>query len=134
MIGYDESMTNISLRGYVGLGEVKKIYEEACIGMCTLLATPNHINSNPIKIFEYMSAGLAVICSDFPKWKEIVEENNCGICVDPNNTEQISGAIDELLENPKRIVELGNNGRMAAINKYNWQIEEKKLLDFVNQL
>jgi glycosyltransferase involved in cell wall biosynthesis len=75
-----------------------------------------------------MSAGLAVVASNFPLWIEIVEKNNCGICVDPYNPKQIAEAIDFLARNPDKTKKMGQNGRRLVIEKYNWEIEEKKLL------
>ena len=56
---------------------------------------PNHSNAVPNKMFEYMIAGLPIICSDFSLWKEIVEKNRSGICVDPGNLDQVSMPIED---------------------------------------
>ncbi|MFP3471738.1 glycosyltransferase, partial [Micrococcus sp. SIMBA_144] len=64
-------------------------------------------------MFEYMSAGIPVIASNFPLWKEIVETNECGICVDPLNIEEVSNAMIWLKENPERAKQMGENGRRA---------------------
>ncbi len=87
-----------------------------------------------IKLFEFMAAGLPVICSDYRLWKEIVEGNNCGICVDPNDIEGIVKAICYILNNPDEAKKMGNNGRKAAVEKYNWGIQEKILLDLYKTL
>ena len=50
-----------------------KVFETTCAGLVTFKALPNHINAQPNKMFEYMSAGLPVIASNFPAWKSIVE-------------------------------------------------------------
>lgn len=86
------------------------------------------------KLFEFMAAGLPVVCSDYRLWKEIVEGNNCGICVDPNNIEEIVKAIHYILNNPDEAKKMGNNGRKAAIEKYNWGTQEKMLLDLYKNL
>lgn len=80
------------------------------------------------KLFEIMSAGVPVICTDYRLWKNIVEENCCGICVGNNNAKSIAEAIKYILENPQDAVNMGKNGRKAIEEKYNWKCEEKKLL------
>lgn len=113
---------------------VNKLYKSATVGDCVLLTTPNHINSMPIKMFEYMGAGIPFVCSDFPLWKSIVKECDCGIAVSPENKEEIATAVNFLFENKERAFEMGKNGRDWAEKKYNWFSEEKKLVDIYNSL
>jgi len=74
-----------------------------------------------------MAAGLPVIASDIPLWKRIIEENKCGICVDPFNPKAIADAINYIVSHPKESEEMGVNGRRAVMEKYNWAQEEAKL-------
>jgi glycosyltransferase involved in cell wall biosynthesis len=97
-------------------------------GLVLFHPQPNHINAQPNKMFEYMSAGIPVIASNFPLWKEIIEGNNCGICVDPLNANEIANAINSIMDNPDQAKLMGENGRRAVEEKYNWEHEAKKLL------
>jgi len=76
-----------------------------------------------------MSAAIPVIGSAFPLWKEILEGNNCGICVDPLNAEEISEAVNKIINDPELAEKMGENGRKAVKEKYNWDVEKKKLLE-----
>jgi len=87
-----------------------------------------------VKMFEYMSAGLPVIASDFNSWREIIEGNNCGICVNPLDPKEIADAIKYIINNPKEAKQMGENGKKAILEKYNWSIEEKKLFRVYNKL
>lgn len=107
-----------------------EIIRKSKIGMVTLLPEPNHIHSQPLKMFEYMSASLPVIASDFPVWKDIIEVNNCGICVNPLDQDAISGAISYLLRNPGIAESMGKNGEKAVREKYNWNSEKVRLSEF----
>lgn len=91
-------------------------------------------NMSNNKLFEYLKFGLPVICTDFFYWKEVVEKNNCGICVNPNNLEQIINAINYLKDNPEIVKIMGQNGKNVVAKKYNWSIEEKKLLNIYSIL
>ena len=103
-------------------------------GLVTFYPVPNHINAQPNKIFEYMAAGLPVIGSNFSLWKEIIEGNNCGICVNPESPFEISNAIKYLLENPEIALQMGENGKKCVKEKYNWIQEEARLLSFYQQI
>lgn len=89
------------------------------------------------KIFEEMMAGLPVVCTNFDLWREFVERYHCGICVDPTNTQEIADAIRYLLEHPEEAQQMGENGRRAVREEFNWGVEEKKLFalyeDILNQ-
>jgi glycosyltransferase involved in cell wall biosynthesis len=81
-----------------------------------------------VKMFEYMAAGIPPIASNFPLWREIVEGNDCGLCVDPLDPAAIAEAIDYLVTHHDEARRMGANGRRAVLEKYNWSIEEAKLL------
>jgi len=81
-----------------------------------------------------MEASFPVIASNFPLWKEIVEGNKCGVCVDPLKPEEIAKAIDYLIEQPKLREKMGKNGRIAVLEKYNWEKESEKLINLYGEL
>ena len=116
----------------------EKVYERAYIGMAVLdyisqcKGTLGNLSNT--KLFEYMYMGLPVICTDFVLWKEIINEEKCGICVCPKDVDQITDAIKTLLDNPEMGREMGERGRQAVINKYNWSSEEKKLLSLYKRV
>ena len=99
-----------------------------------LLTVLNYIDALPVKMFEYMQAGIPVIASDFPLWKEIIANNNCGICVNPLNPDEIIAAINKILNDNQTLIEMGKNGRKAIMENFNWQKEEEKLLLLYNEL
>ncbi len=120
--------------GWVKADKIPSLLEKHDVGIVCFLPEPNHINAMPNKIFEYMAAGLPVIASSFPLWKEIVEGHRCGICVDPLNPRDIAKAIMYLMRHPESRKEMGRNGRETVLHKYNWEKEGKKLLDLYAQL
>jgi len=108
--------------------DIPEFLSRADVGIICFLPEPNHIKAMPNKLFEYMAAGLPVIASNFPLWKEIVEGNKCGICVDPLKPMEIAKAIKYLMEYPRIRKKMGENGRGAILEKFNWENESKKLL------
>lgn len=124
----------VDYRGIVNRSEVKRIMTCSSAGIVNFLPGPNHINSQPNKMFEYMSAGLPVISSNFPLWAEIIQKNKCGICINPLNSEEIAAAINWILQNPAKAVSMGKNGRAAVLEKYNWETESKKLIKVYEEL
>lgn len=86
------------------------------------------------KIFEEMMAGLPIICTNFTLWKEFVDRYHCGICVDPTNVDEIADAIRYLLDHPEEARQMGENGRRAVKEEFNWGVEEKKLLALYDEI
>jgi glycosyltransferase involved in cell wall biosynthesis len=107
---------------------VLQLLAKARVGAVVLQPSENFLESQPLKLFEYMAAGLPVIASHFPLWRQLIGESGCGILVDPQNTSQIADAIRKLLEDPAAAEEMGRRGREAVLTKYNWNIEAGKLL------
>lgn len=120
--------------GFLGRSEIKELLSTTQIGLVTLHPTISYLDSLPVKLFEYMCAGIPVIASDFPLWREIVLKHNCGLCVDPQDPKAIAKAIDYLIDNPDVAEKMGKNGFKAVQSEFNWQNEESKLLRFYEKL
>jgi glycosyltransferase involved in cell wall biosynthesis len=120
--------------GKISRYEVSKVLGKCKVGLVTYLPAPNHIDAQPNKLFEYMSVGLPVVASNFPLWREIVEDNYCGLCVDPSKPAEIAKAIQFIFDNPLEAKLMGDNGIRAVEKIYNWSLEESKLVCFYNEL
>jgi glycosyltransferase involved in cell wall biosynthesis len=114
--------------GFLNRDDIRKVLRNCVAGVVTFLPSPNHIDAQPNKMFDNMSAGIPVIASNFSLWREIIEGNNCGIYVDPLNPKEIAVSIDFFINHPERARQMGENGRLAVQNRYNWSLEEYKLL------
>jgi glycosyltransferase involved in cell wall biosynthesis len=113
---------------------VRTLMANSMAGLVTLHASPNYRDALPVKMFEYMAAGIAVIASGIPLWRGIVEKSRCGVCVDPTDPRAIAAAIDDMVEHPQRAQDMGANGRQAILAHYNWDSEAAKLLAFYASL
>lgn len=118
----------VNALGFLDREKVKATLGRSRAGIVTFLPFSNHIDAQPNKMFEYMAAGIPVISSDFPLWRNIIEGNHCGLCVNPLDSKEIARAIDWIIDNPGKAEKMGRNGQKAVLKKYNWNIEEKKLL------
>ncbi|MEO0080147.1 MAG: glycosyltransferase, partial [candidate division WOR-3 bacterium] len=103
-------------------------YASAHAGIVPSLPLKRHHTALPVKMFEFMAAGLPVILPDFPLLRQIVAEWNCGICVNTLDPGAIAGAIRFLAENPETAQQLGANGRIAVRQRFNWSGEAENLL------
>jgi glycosyltransferase involved in cell wall biosynthesis len=120
--------------GFLDRSEVKEVMSRSIAGLVTLHPLENYLDALPVKMFEYMGAGIPVIASDFPVWRKIVVGNDCGLCVDPMDPKAIADAIDYLVTHPETARRMGHNGKVAVQQRYNWQNEEGKLLALYKEL
>jgi glycosyltransferase involved in cell wall biosynthesis len=130
----EQGWGKVNFHGLVSRKEVREILQKSFAGIVTFYPEPNHVNAQPNKIFEYMSAGIPVICSNFDAWREIVDKNQCGLLVNPMNSHEIANAIKYLNDNPTLAKGMGLNGMKAVKDRYNWDIEKDKLLDVYKKL
>ena len=120
--------------GQVGRDAVRQVLARSSAGLVTLLPMPSYLDALPIKMFEYMSAELPVIASDFPLWQEIVLRTLCGACVDPTDPRAIAEAMLAFVDHPARVRGAGRAGRQAVLSTYNWPVAERELLALYRRL
>ena len=120
--------SKVDYHGFIGKQEIIEILKNVKIGLVPLHKTKKYLGAYPVKLFEYMNAGIPVIINKIPLWEEIVLKENCGLSVDITNKKEFAKAINFLLENPEQARKMGENGKKAVLEKYNWDTEKKKLL------
>jgi glycosyltransferase involved in cell wall biosynthesis len=120
--------------GKVDREQARQVMAESMAGVVTFLPVRSHLDAQPNKLFEYMSAELPVIASDFPLWREIVVRTGSGVCIDPQSPVAIAAAIRMLHKDPDSTESMGKAGRKAVLSTYNWPNEAAKLVQFYQGL
>jgi glycosyltransferase involved in cell wall biosynthesis len=125
---------NIVWRGLLDRDGIAELLGTVRAGLTVLHPEQNFLTSQPVKMFEYMACGIPVIASDFPLWRSIIDSARCGILVDPLDTSAIAEAISYLLTHDQEAEAMGKRGRAAVEQRFNWFLEEHKLLAFYESL
>jgi glycosyltransferase involved in cell wall biosynthesis len=124
----------VSWRGLLDRPQVAELLSSVRAGLVVLHPEPNFLTSQPTKLFEYMAAGVPVVASDFPLWREIILGAGCGIVVDPRDPSAIADVIRHLLTHDTEAEAMGRRGRQAVEERFNWSREECKLLAFYGSM
>lgn len=122
------SQSRFKYLGLLPYEAIPPLLQDALAGLLCFRPTPNNVLGTPNKLFEYMSAAIPVIASDFPFIRQVVLEADCGILVQAEDVEDIASAMERILQDPEDAARMGGNGLQAVKERYNWQREEKKLL------
>jgi hypothetical protein len=129
-----EEAGRVEFFGYASRRQIAAIFQRSKIGLLILHPERNFLVSYPTKLFEYMSAGLPVICSDFPLFREFDEGTGCCRFVDPLDPRAIADAILDLLTHPEKTEEMGRSGRQAVRERYSWESEARTLLSLYEDI
>ena len=88
---------------------------------------------SPLKVFEYMAAGKAIIASDLPVLHEVLDNGrNCIMCP-PSSTEVWLDALNKLNQNQKLRESLGKTAQEDLKLKYTWDIRAKRIIEVFTQ-
>lgn len=116
--------------GKVDRTQARQVMAESIAGIVTFLPVRSHLDAQPNKLFEYMSAELPVVASDFPLWRALVVDTGAGLCIDPESPDAIARAIRALVDDPAAARRMGEAGRKAVLSTFNWPREAEKLTRF----
>ena len=81
-------------------------------------------------MFEYLAAGCTVVASDFPLYRSLLQNANCGVFVDPKNEFEIAQALRKLSKNSEETLAMGRSARASFEANYNWEKETQTLSAF----
>jgi glycosyltransferase involved in cell wall biosynthesis len=132
--GFEYVHENLTFYGYTDQKKALQYAQNASAGIALLKPVADYSESYTTKLFEYMSLGLPVITSDFPLYREVVEQSECGFCISPYDSDALYQKLSVLIENPTLGRLMGSKGRKSVEKNYNWQQEEGLLLSFYKSL
>jgi glycosyltransferase involved in cell wall biosynthesis len=125
---------NFIFTGRVNYLELSKYLSACDVGM--VFYPPiclNYVYAAPNKLYEYMMNNLAILSNNIVTIRKVVEREDCGICYE-NGEQSLAEKIDYFVENKEKINEMKKRGFESAMLKYNWEFQEKKLLDIYKNL
>ena len=130
----DLGIHNAHFLGGFSLKELSEIVNFCDVSLVTFADLPILSTNSPNKLFDSLSAGKPIIVNS-PGWtKEMVENNDCGVFVDPKNPKDLADKILFFNENPETCKRMGRNARSLAETKYDKSILCREFTDVVASL
>lgn len=124
---------NINITGWINYEDVAGHLANCDIGLILYTPSKNNLSSTSNKLFNYIAAGLAIISADLPETAKVLDPLNNAYILKAYNSRELANTIQRLIENPNLILKM-KNASVQAYQKYNWEIEENKLLDFYQKV
>lgn len=124
----------VEYHGILSRKEALLFQKKAGIGLVVYQPLLHCVNSLPNKLLECMALGVPVVYSNFPNYREIAATAGAGIMVDPTVPEQIADAIETLVRNPDVARRMGEAGKRAVREQFNWGTERVKLLRLYHEI
>ncbi|HEY0731699.1 MAG TPA: glycosyltransferase, partial [Chitinophagaceae bacterium] len=124
----------IELKGMLPPAELRNYAEKATLGIA--LAEKQGLNqflALPNKFLDYIHAGIPQITMNYPEYQEINNHFKVAVLIDDLSPDKLSETINQTMKDKELLEEMHRN-TLKAKEIYNWQNEEKKLINFYNQI
>lgn len=125
---------SIEYFGQVSREQVHNIMARSVAGLLFYYPEPNHVNALPNKMFEYMSAGLPVLSSNFPFWQSMLEEEGVGYSCSPFDAEAIAQLMRRINADPVLATQMGEKGYQMVVNRFSWRPEGENLIALYDRI
>jgi glycosyltransferase involved in cell wall biosynthesis len=133
-VRHKPAWSRVNHHGLLDQPNTYRLLRNVRVGLSCQHPIPAFVDSIPVKIFEYMGAGLPIIVSDFPLWRKMLDGVGCAIFVNPLDTGEIAEALKFLLTNSSEAEAMGLRGQAAVATQFNWNSESRKLVDLYRSL
>ncbi|GAA1488750.1 glycosyltransferase family 4 protein [Brachybacterium sacelli] len=119
----------VLLRGAVAPERVPAVLHGLDLAVAPYPAAEHYFS--PLKVYEYLAAGLPVIASAIGTLPEVLRHGELGVLVEPGDVDALAAALDELAADPARRARLGRAAREAALTEHDWRNRCRALLERV---
>jgi glycosyltransferase involved in cell wall biosynthesis len=125
----------IEWTGYLPQEEIPRRLRGGDIGVVSTRASNGQdVAASPLKLFEYMSAGLPVVASDLASIRDVIRTGENGMLFREGDPAALAAAVQQLVDDPARRDALAVRAREEAVARYSWQARAKHILQFIRSL
>ncbi|MCK4304677.1 MAG: glycosyltransferase family 4 protein [Candidatus Eisenbacteria sp.] len=124
----------VHLLGWRPSDELPALIESCHVGLAPFRRSAHHDTTYANKLFQCMALGRALIASDCPAQRRIVETEQCGLVFKSGDVEDLARCIEELHGDPRRHEAMGQRGRSAVRERFNWHMTGRALVHLYREL
>jgi glycosyltransferase involved in cell wall biosynthesis len=121
----------MELRGHVPYDQIPGVLADASVALLPLPDEPvARLFTSPLKLFDYMAAGVAIVASDLPALREVLRHGENALLARPDDPDAFAEAVRRLLTDRELASRLGRQAR-ADVHRYSWEARADALLGFL---
>jgi glycosyltransferase involved in cell wall biosynthesis len=118
----------VELRGHVPYDRVPDVLSAASVALLPLPDEPvARLFTSPLKLFDYMAAGVPIVASDLPALREVLRHEENALLARPEDPDAFAAAVRRVLNDPALAVRLGRQARVDVAG-YSWDARARALL------
>lgn len=103
------------------------------IDMFDIAVIPNSNEyRSPIKMFEYMAMGKAIIAPDQPPILSVIENETTGFIFKNGNIDDLTKSIEMALDSEEKCQNVGRNAKKLVFDKFTWDAHATAILNYSN--
>lgn len=91
-------------------------------------------HASPLKLFEYMAAGLAIVASDLPSYADVLRHRETALLIPPADVAALRDALCQLRDDPTLRAQLAAAAQQQAMQHHTWQARAAHILAHVRRL
>jgi glycosyltransferase involved in cell wall biosynthesis len=118
----------VTIMGWQPFEKVPTLISLSQVCLVPHQSNPHTEATSPHKLFQYMLMGKPVIVSSCRPLQRIIQETGGGLVFEAGNCNSLAQSVIQLSDDDLRH-RLGEAGRKAVLDKYNWQLTSRKLLE-----
>ncbi|HNB50460.1 MAG TPA: glycosyltransferase family 4 protein [Anaerolineales bacterium] len=119
--------SHVIITGFVPQQKVPNYLSVSDMAVMPYPELPKELWFSPLKMYEYMSAGKAIVASRAGQIAEVIQDGVNGVLVEPGNVDDLARTMLRLLKNPEERHRLGATARQQAVESHSWEQYVRKL-------
>ncbi len=121
---------SVTWTGAIPNSQMPQVLETFDVAVAPYPAIDNFYFS-PLKILEYMAAGLPIVASRIGQIPELIDHGRTGMLVEPGNLSELSATVEQLCDNETLRRKLGRAARTEVESKFTWDRAVDRILKTV---
>jgi glycosyltransferase involved in cell wall biosynthesis len=127
-------LANVRFDGFRPPEEVRRYLAAADVAVVPNRSTPaiSARYTSPLKVFEAMGAGTAVVASDLPSLRDILEHDRTGWLVAPDDPDSLARGLSIVLSDPNLRIKLVTHAR-KEVTRRSWDSRARRLIEWMGE-